>query len=171
MPMASIMIDWEYKGGLYNRSSPAAREQFRSLFLAGFIISVWRRGLPIKFFHLIVILVFFLFLTGCSKKDPDFTGYVVNRTAKQITIVEITEKEPPNVLLHPGSKLEIGTKVEVRFKEKVIPTMFPTVAPAEVKVIKENANVNTMLEHLLSHINEKQGADSYTSVLSIQNQS
>jgi hypothetical protein len=115
-------------------------------------------------------LFFFLFLTGCSKKDPDFTGYVVNRTAKQITIVEITEKEPPNVLLHPGSKLEIGTKVEVRFKEKVIPTMFPTTAPAEVKVIKENADVRTMLRHLLSHINEKQGPDSYTSVLSIQNQ-
>ncbi|GAA3405789.1 hypothetical protein ACFFNY_30005 [Paenibacillus hodogayensis] len=116
-----------------------------------------------NFRRLIIVMTFVMLNLGCSNKEPDFMGYVVNRTPEKVTIVEISDKEPPMVLLHQSSKLKIGAKVEVRFKEKNMDTRFPSSTPAEVKEMKENAEVKNMLKHLLSTITERNGPDSYTS--------
>ena len=72
---------------------------------------------------------------ACSEREADFVGYIVSKDNEKITIVLSSDREPPFVLLRSKSEYQVGSKVEVRFKEKVMDTMFPSTAEANISEV------------------------------------
>ncbi|WP_373233421.1 hypothetical protein [Cohnella sp.] len=117
-------------------------------------------------FYLLMVSV----ITACSKQEADLIGYIVNETNGRITIVESNDREPPFVLTSSNKKYQVGSKVEVRFKDKVMDTMFPSTARAELDELLVSDNERKVIKKLLTLIAEQNGLNYYTAILNVKEQ-
>ncbi|MDF2653236.1 MAG: hypothetical protein K0Q73_9041 [Paenibacillus sp.] len=107
---------------------------------------------------------------ACSKGDPDYVGYVVDKSKDKITIVASTSEVPPFVLIS-DKNFHVGSKVEVRLKDSEMNTMFPSTAKADISEVKTSAKEKDVLEKLLTLTSNQNGSLYYSAVLSVKEQS
>ncbi|SDW22625.1 hypothetical protein [Paenibacillus sp. CF384] len=118
----------------------------------------------------IIILSTILVLNGCAnKKEPDFIGYIFTKGNNKTVVVGTKDKQPPDVIIKKGeSKLEVGTKVEVRYKEDGVSDVFPSNAPVTLSEVKVTNEEKEMLKHLFEDMYNKNGQDYYPVILGIE---
>lgn len=122
-----------------------------------------------KQFGFLVIILTIVFISGCAKKEPDFVGYIFAKDDNRTVIVGTTDQEPPLVLIKEGkNKLDIGSKVEVRYKEDAIDSTFPSQAPASLSEIDIPEPAKKILKYLFEDMFEKNGENYYPIILNVE---